>query len=822
MKPRRQRRWRPRLAAGALALGSGLLAVVVSIGAEAFSRAELHTPPPTLIVTDRNGYFLTEVGDAAADAGPFDDAQGFWPMDPVPRRVAAVTLVAEDRRFDHHAGVDAGAVARAAVQNVRGGRRISGASTIAMQVARMQDPGPRTYRRKVMEAATALALVRRHGKDAVLAHYLRIAPYGNRMRGYAYAARGYFDKPVADLSWAEAALLAALPQSPARMDPYDPEGRRRAVARGRWILDGLLETGALSAEDHAVATRQIERLRLAPRRRRPEEAMHAILRLTHHLDDPEVRRRLAHRPIVESTLDLDLQRELLARVGDAVWAWQARGAGNAAVIVVDLAGNGIVSYVGSADYFNAHQAGSIDYAAVPRSPGSTLKPLLFALGLERGTLTPASILDDLPHTPEPVANADRRFLGPLLPRVALGNSRNVPAMRLQAAIGLDEVHAFLRHLDLHDGATPPEHYGAGLSLGALPVTLEALVRAYGALAHDGRLGDLVWTHAVPAAAPRRVLSEESARQIGMFLSDPMARLPSFPRMGALEYPFPVAVKTGTASGYRDAWTVAYSRRHLIGVWVGHPDWRPMNQVSGASSAAALAREIFLDLEAEVAHGLSGGAFPAPEGTHPTALCARTGRLATEACEQTRVEWLRAEDVPTGHCHAHMTLPVDRETGRVALVGTPPDRVERRTFVDLGPRYAAWSAAAGLPPPPSVVLGVGSVPQGARAVGWTPTPQHPAAGWPPALPEPALTIAAPVADRVVFRDPETPAEHATLALEAVVDPPVPQVVWYVDGAPFAVVDHPYTARWPLRPGERTFQVRLPEGTVASAPVRVVVR
>ena len=171
-------------------------------------RSRLVAPDPSFLVRDRQGRFLAEIG---GDGGAF----GYWPVEKLPPRVVAATLALEDRRFWGHAGVDSLAVGRALLQNLRGGRRVSGASTLAMQVARMQHRGSRTYVRKALEALTALVMTGLHGREAVLAHYLRVVPYGNRIHGIAYAARRYLDKPVEDLSWAETAFLAAIPQAPA-------------------------------------------------------------------------------------------------------------------------------------------------------------------------------------------------------------------------------------------------------------------------------------------------------------------------------------------------------------------------------------------------------------------------------------------------------------------------------------------------------------------------------------------------------------------------------------------------------------------------------
>jgi penicillin-binding protein 1C len=793
--------WRARvMRVGRLAVYAAAGTVVLVVALAAW-RARFTAPEPTLLLRDRQGRFLGEVGATT------DGEYGYWPIAELPGRVVAATTVIEDRRLRSHPGVDPLAVARALRDNLRSGRRVSGASTLAMQVARMQHPGGRSYGRKALEALSAVFMTLFHGRDAVLAQYLRIVPYGNRIHGISYAARRYLDKPVEDLSWAETAFLAAIPQSPAHMNPFLPLGRARAVRRGREILDRLRDQGCLTSAEHALANAQIENLVVPPAGERPRDAMHALLRLERQLTEPDVRRTFARRPIVTTTLDLDLQQEAAWQVRKAIESWEPQGARNAALVVLDRPSNEVRAWVGSADYFDTAHAGAIDYTAVPRSPGSALKPFIYGLALERGVITPATILDDLDRAAGGVTNADGLFLGPLLPRVALANSRNVPATELLARIGVDEAYAFLRDLGLHDGAEPARHYGLGLAIGGMPVTLERLLRAYTALAREGQLGELAWFEGQPTKTPRRVLSESSARQVALFLADPMARLPSFARMGSVEYPFPVAVKTGTSSRFRDAWAVAYSSRYVIGAWVGDPDCRPMHRLTGFSSAAELVKRMSLALHHDQAQGLDDLAFPSPRGFVPVRLCALTGALASDACDRVLLEWLSPSDVPRDTCRAHVRLAIDTRTGRLATRRTPRQSVELRTFFDLPPRYSAWAAAAGLPAPPSAESSI------------APTIERLANGVAQRMAR--LSITSPENGLRLLRDPETPPETCTLALRVVIDPPAPQVLWVVDGRPYAVVEHPYVTRWKLQPGEHVIQARLPNTPMASSPVRVFV-
>jgi len=771
--------------------------------------ARLKAPPPTFLLLDREGRFLGEVG--AEDEGGL----GYWQVAELPPRVVTATLALEDRRFWSHPGVDPKAVARAVAQNFRSGRRVSGASTLAMQVARMQTPGARGYRRKAVEALTAVLLTVRYGREEVLRHYLRIVPYGNRIHGISYAARRYFDKPVEDLSWAEIAFLSALPQAPGTMNPFLPAGRHRAAERGKRVLDWLAERGVLTPAEHELARRQIAELHLPEKGRRPEQALHAVLRLESLLADSRKnpdREKLP--PLVHTTLDLEIQKETSWLTWTSLRDWESRGAGNASMIVLDLKSREVRAWVGSGDYFADHQAGAIDYTRVRRSAGSALKPFLWALALERGAIGPASVLDDLQRGPGGVTNADDAFLGPLLPRVALANSRNVPAVELLGRVGLDEGYGLFRDLGLTDGALPARHYGLGLAIGGLPVTLEELTAAYLTLAGDGRLTGTRWHRGQELPPARRIFSEETARLVTLFLSDPQARLPTFPRMGTAEYRFPVAVKTGTSTNFHDAWAVAWSSRYLVGVWVGHPDFRPMNHLSGYLSAAELVQKVLLVLHRDQADGLEDLTFPPPRGWQPERVCALTGRRATDACDQVFLEWFRPGEEPVDDCAVHQRRAIDRRTGLLATADTPRSEVEVRTFTELPPRYAAWQAAAALPRPPETVSA------------FRPGMMVPGAGVAHAVLDASrptrLRITSPENNVRLLRDPETPADLSTLALSVVVDPPVRQVVWYVDGRPYETVDYPYTTRWRLTPGEHTFQVRLPFTEGASGAVRVIVQ
>ncbi len=620
----------------------------------AWQRAELMEPPASYLLTDRHGSYLADVG------GPAPGDHGYWPLERVPERVAAATLALEDGRFHSHPGVDLLALLRAAWQNLRCGCVHSGASTIAMQVARLQNPAPRTLGSKSMEALTAIFLTLRHGREAVLRQYLRLVPYGNGSHGIAHAARWYLDKPVDELSWAEIAYLSAIPHAPHRLNPARPDGHAQAAARGRRILQALHALDVIDATERDLADRQIGRLGLRPRPRRPAGALHAIL---------ELERQLQSAPwpagVAVTALHLPSQ-QMIHRAGQRWLNTHAdQGVQHVAVLAVDRETMAVRALVGSGDYFDS-SGGSLDYSRRPRSPGSVLKPLIYALALERRVIRPDTILWDHASGVSGVRNADRLFLGPMLPRQALANSRNVPAAQLVQQVGLETSYRFLEQAGLHRDARPAEHYGVGLALGTLHVTLRDVVQAFGILANDGRLRPLRWLQDEPLhAAANRLLGADSSRLVTAFLSDPMVRLPSFSRMGALEYPFPAAVKTGTSQDFRDAWTVVYTRDFVVGVWAGRSDGAPMHDGMRGIAVAGLAREVLLGLYALPGASRQARAFPPPEGYTPVSLCLHNGSRDLARCPAVTTEWVRT---------------AGRERIAASAVAPLPERdlVERRT------------------------------------------------------------------------------------------------------------------------------------------------
>lgn len=773
------------IVAGLLIIGFALL-----LFHEVHGRSRLTSPPATPIFTDRYGTFLAE-GTADEDA-----LLGFWdPPAVLPERIVSCLLAVEDKRYYEHFGVDFRSLLRALVNNLRGRPR-QGASTIAMQVARLQRPGERTLWRKACEMGTAVWLNRKYGHENVLRHYLKIVPQGNRIHGVAYAARRYFQKPLADLSWAEAAVLASLPRAPGRMNLYQFEGRRKAFERANLILSLLRESGTLDTETIAISQRQLKSLKIPVKESRPYHSYHAILRLQESVDEIA-----SYTKPVSTSLDLPLQEIVDSIAGQAMGHLRQRGAGNMAVIVAERQTGAIRSYLGSNFYADTDFAGAINYATTPRSAGSTLKPFIYALGMETGAFSSASVLADLPFNlvhsrgQYSVANYDERFLGPMLYRKALANSRNVPAVHVLKTVGLAKTYDLFHQLGLAKDDKSASVYGLGLAIGGLYVTLEDLIAAYGVLGNDGKAFRLHWFEPFDEETPAQVIPEDVARQITLFLSDPLARLPIFTRMGPLEYPFPVAVKTGTSQGFRDAWAVAYSSKYIVGVWIGHPDHERMKQVAGLD-AARLVKEILLFLHPKERRGVAETPFPPPQsvGYKLVKLCPVSGELATEACSETVLEYLPLGTEPIVSCGVHQSFAVDRLTGVLAGPMTPLERVEIKSYAVLPPRFAAWAGVHGYDPPPATST---------------------------ESPFVSIAIEEPVNGSVFRFHPDTPQQLQSIALRANVTPAVPEIIWYVDGEPFQKVSYPYTTRWHLRAGSHALQARFPHADIQSGIITITV-
>jgi len=581
-------------------LGSVIVALTVNLEAAAaalpsFPEVRAAYRPSDSMLLDRNGRVLHELR-----TDPRVRRLAWTPIEEVSPALRASVVSAEDKRFREHAGVDWRALAGALVQGLLSGKW-RGSSTISMQLAAMLErdsaapSGRRSLIQKWRQIQTACALEAAWTKDQILEAYLNLVFFRGEHQGVAAAARRLFGKEPHGLDAGEAAVLAALIRSP-NAPPAQIGTRAVRLARA---LDG-----SVAEEDvRKKASRALQPAGALPQR--TDFAAHAARRVF------KDRRAAA---AVHSSLDADIQRLAGERLEHHLLALQARHVMEGAALVVENATGQVRAYAS----VTADPARSrfVDGVAAKRQAGSTLKPFLYALALDRRILTAASRLDDSPldlavtagiYQPE---NYDRGFQGSVTVRTALAASLNIPAVRTIEMAGADSFLEVLRELGIRDLWESGDFYGPSLALGTADVSLWELVNAYRTLANQGIHAELALTNASGESGPaRRVFSPEAAFIVGDILADREARAPTFGLETPLATRFWTAVKTGTSKDMRDNWCVGYSQHFTVGVWVGNFSGEPMWDVSGVSGAAP----VWLDLMNHLHRARPSVASRPPEG-----------------------------------------------------------------------------------------------------------------------------------------------------------------------------------------------------------------
>jgi penicillin-binding protein 1C len=596
----------------------------------------LSNPPPSSArYLARDGtplrHLLNEDGTRSAPPVKFAE---------LPATLVHALLAAEDKRFFSHSGIDVFAIARAARDNAKSGHVVSGASTIHQQLIKNTTPrsGKRTLWIKIIEALQARRLAMSWTREDVLAAYANRISFGNLMTGVATAASGYFHKPLNDLTPAECALLAALPQSPGRLNPF--RSLEAVLPRQRRILNQMHALGWLDDELHRVA---LDQKIVLQRFSGGFEAPHAV----------EMLRGEAGATTIRTTLDATLQQQVEMIIAQRLESLKGRHVTHGAVVIIDNATGAVLALAGSRDFF-ADDGGQLNGAWTPHSPGSAMKPFTYLIAFERGA-TPASIVADLPiefattsgtYKPE---NFSLRSYGPMTYRHALGNSLNISAVRVLDSIGgAETLLPRLRELGLTTLTEDAAHYGLGLTIGNASVRLIELANAYACLARLGRFKPwtLKWSAQSSVRNPdeRRLLAENESWLIADILSDNQAREMAFGSYSVLRLPFKCAVKTGTSSTFRDNWTLGYTPEFTVGVWVGNFDNTPMQDVSGITGAGPIFRDVMLHLHEK--HPATW--FDRPAAITHARIDPRTGKRLTPQTPPSRLsreEWFIAEKMP---------------------------------------------------------------------------------------------------------------------------------------------------------------------------------
>lgn len=731
-------KWNRRFLCGGMILSSLLLVAALVFGLLNVLfplPKEWLSPPSGTRVLDRSGIELRR----------FLATDSMWRF-PVTLQEVSPDLIkalveSEDRWFYVHPGVNPLAIVRAAWNNLVAGQVVSGASTIPMQIARMSDPRTRTLDAKVIEAFRAIQLSITYSKTELLEAYLNLAPFGGNIMGVGAASLLYFDKPPSQLSLGESALLAVLPRAPNRYNPArHPD---RAMVIRDQVLELLTERKVV---DSAEATRAMRQPMIAHRRPSPMLAPHFSLFAKH---------RLGAEPNLVTTLDITKQRTLEQLLFRHVLRIRQEGITNAAAVILDRKTREVIAMVGSVDFFDDKTQGQVNNAISRRSPGSTLKPFLYALAFDQGLAIPESRILDVPtdfagYTPE---NYSGTFSGQVTVAEALSRSLNVPAVRLLTRVGLNDFYDLLKKGGLETINRPASFYGLPLALGTCEVRLLDLANLYATLAEGGRHRPWrIVRHSDEAEL--QLFSPEASRVISQILTK--VTRPDMPDSWRLTQDRPIAAwKTGTSFGHRDAWAIGFDDAIVVGVWVGNPDGKVVKGISGAVHAGPL----FFDILRALATGARDLHLAEAYDLRPVRICTTSHLLAGPDCPET----YKASAGPTlklDRCPDHKRVLVDAETGDLLegnCVMTRP--AISKVIRTVPPELAAWLSSQGksVPKLPPLSAYCSDVPGGK-----------------------APTIISPSATTTYVIRHDTPSRFQKINLKAVSSDPGQTLWWYIDG------------------------------------------
>lgn len=608
----------------------------------------------------------------------------YTPLTSISPDLVRATLLHEDRFYSQHPGVNPVAISRSAWNLLTRGKARAGASTITMQLARMRfQIHSRTLAGKLVQIYRALQIERHYSKSQILEAYFNLAPYGRNIEGIGAASVLYFGKPPSQLTLPEAVALSVIPQSPTRRVLYRDRDNPALTAAQNRLFDRM------APESEGKAFRA--------------SALSSPPFVAPHLMRQVLRENRNAREIV-TTVDLELQRILERRIREYLATNRERGVNNAAALLVDSQTMETLAEVGSADFFDTAIRGQVDGTRCERSPGSTLKPFVYALAMDQGLIHPLSILVDAPHSfggynPE---NFDREFIGPVRACDALTRSRNIPAITLASRLSHPGLYELLKIAGV-DLRHEKSFYGVTLPLGGAEVTLQDLARLYAALANEGRLRPLQRTLPCHNETGMRLVSPEAA-----FLTLEMLGTNGRTSPGSDNANEPVYWKTGTSNGFHDAWTVAIFGRYVLAVWIGNFDGRSNPEFVGRTCAAPLVFQIVDALRAN--GGVHWTAHLPPPGANlrQVEFCAVSGQLPLAGCKDRVNGWFIPGITPISTCTVHREVLVDAESGLRVAVDDGTRELKREVYEFWPSNLLELFAKAGLPRrlPPAFLPGCG--------------------------------------------------------------------------------------------------------------------
>jgi penicillin-binding protein 1C len=663
-------------------------------------------------------------------------------------------LTYEDRWFYWHPGVNPAALARAFRQNLAAGRIVSGGSTLTMQIARMIEPKSRTWYHKLREILRAIQLEQRFGKRQLLEIYYNIAPYGGNIEGVAAAAWLYFGKEPSQLSFGEAALLTALPNSPTALRP-DLNPKRARMARDK-VLRRVFQRRLISKVEYREALAEPI----------PTGRQELPIIAPHFCE--EIARSYPDESRIYTTLNLRSQLMIEDLLRARIHSLRNEAISNGAVIILDNRSHELIAAAGSADFWDRAAAGEVNGYRAPRSPGSALKPFIYALGFDQGVISPRHYLEDVPidfrggYSPE---NYDRKFSGTVSVQEALERSLNVPAINLLRQLGDYGLYQLLRRVKFSTVA-PEDRYGLTIALGGCEVTLLELTALYSALANRGLYQLPKFRREQADCETIRLFSPGAAYLVTEILTK--VTRPDLPTCWEFTSLPRIAWKTGTSYGHRDAWSIGYNPQYTVGVWVGNFSGVGQPGIIGAEAAAPLLFDIFNKVGGNLAPW-----FTRPRSVGTRQVCALSGGVPGPYCRHLVSESYLIDRAPQQECPFHQAFLIDIRTGyRLPPHYATTQQSISKTYIKWPPRVAAWLEGNGAPAEPIPQL----LPE-----------------WQKLLPGGAPVIRSPSANYLYQLREGIDPQYQKICLEAAASNDVHKLYWFVDGKLTGTA----------RPGEKLF-------------------
>jgi penicillin-binding protein 1C len=630
------------------------------------------------ILTDRHGEIIH------AYLTPDEKWRMKAELDEISPLLRKTILQKEDKFFYRHWGVNPFAMGRALIRNTLSGKRTSGASTITMQVARALEPKRRTVGNKVVEIFRALQLEWKYSKDEILQLYLNLVPYGGNIEGVKTASVLYFNKNPDHLSLAEITALSVIPNRPGTlvMGKHNDEIVKQ---RNKWLQRFAREKLFTPKEIEDALQEPLTAQRLSV----PREAPHLSQKL-----------RKAGGTLIRTTIDRNTQLKMEKLVADYVQSQRLGQIRNAAVIVLDNENHEVLAYVGSGDFLDPTDAGQVNGAAAVRQPGSTLKPLAYALCFDRGLLTPKKILNDVPvnyagYAPE---NYDRQFNGPVSVEYALEHSLNIPAVKALDMLGIESMIDQLVACGFRQVSEKRKGLGLSMVLGGCGTTLEQMTGLYSVFANEGKFYPPEFLSGQQNTREVEVISPASSYLVTEILS--RINRPDFPlHWDATAHMPRIAWKTGTSYGRRDAWSIGYNKKYTVGVWVGNFSGVGNPMLSGAETATPLLFRIFNTMDYDADRSW----YVQPEGLDQRKICTETGMAATDHCASQVLDYFLPGISSNQPCDNFVQIAVS-EDEKISYCKTcePRSGIKRKGYRLMAPELQQWMLAnksAYIPIPP---------------------------------------------------------------------------------------------------------------------------